>query len=518
MNMFLTPRRQSLLAILGMGNLLVYLGVRTAFFVNALLTPADIVYASVVMVAELFLILQALGFFLTILRIGKRSLAAARAPADAPAALAEPFPAVAVVVVSRHEPSDVLEATLTTLGNLNYPNKNVFFLDDSTEERYRREADELGERFAVRVFRRENRHGAKAGILNDFLKTIDHTYVAIFDADQNPLPDFLMHTVPILEARPRTAFVQTPQVYTNLDVGPVAKAAGMQQAIFYEIVCEAKGFNRSMFCCGTNVVFRRQALADIGGFDEKSVTEDFATSLKLSYRGWDSYYHNHAEAFGMGPETLPTYFKQQARWAAGTTNVLKKLPRFFLKGPAKLSFTQWREYFLSSTYYFIGWAMFILMPSPVVNLLFNIAPFLGNSNLYLLTFLPYFFITQLLFVLTMIDRKYSFSQVYHGVMLTFLSFPFQMLAALKGVFSNKGIFTVTLKGRNVSLPFRLLIPYLLMIGVCLAAWIRGLAGLIGGNGALVMNEVWVTYNLFILCNIFYFNKKIELPAPVEGMR
>ncbi len=512
--MILTPGRQSVLAVWGMLNIVLYAFFRILFFVTTPLSPVGVGYACVFLLAELFLIVQNTGFFLTIWRIARRARAAR--PPEPPALAPGAHPRVAVLVVARHEPRDVLEPTVTTLRNLNYPAKDLFFLDDSTEERYRREADQLADEYSMTMFRREKRHGAKAGIINDFLKTIDHPYVAIFDADQNPMPDFLLHVVPILEQRRKLAFVQTPQFYTNLDVGPVAKAAGMQQAIFYEIICEAKGFNRSMFCCGTNVVFRRRALAEIGGFDEESVTEDFSTSLKLHYHGWDSYYYNHAEVFGMGPETLPVYFKQQMRWAAGTTNVFKKIPRYFLKGPGKLSFTQWREYFLSSSYYFLGWAMFILTLSPVVNLLFDVTPFVGHSLWYLLTFLPYFFITQLLFIFTMKDRKYSFSQIYHGVMLTFLSVPFQMAAALRGLFSKKKIFTITPKGKNMTLPFPMLLPYLAFIVLSVVALAKGIVMyVVQHNHAFVMNDVWVVYNLFIYLNIFHFNKKIKLPQTAE---
>ncbi|MBN2352958.1 MAG: glycosyltransferase [Spirochaetales bacterium] len=480
------------------------------------LAPLGVVYACVFLLAELFLITQNAGFFLTIWRVARGARAAARPAPEPPALVPGAYPRVAVLVVARHEPRDVLEPTVTTLRNLNYPAKDLFFLDDSTEERYIKEADELAVEYSLSVFRREKRHGAKAGIINDFLKTIDHPYVAIFDADQNPMPDFLLRVVPILEQREKLAFVQTPQFYTNLDVGPVAKAAGMQQAIFYEIICEAKGSNRSMFCCGTNVVFRRRALDEIGGFDEESVTEDFSTSLKLQYHGWDSYYYNHAEVFGMGPETLPVYFKQQMRWAAGTTNVFKKIPGYFVRGPKKLSFTQWREYFLSSSYYFIGLALFILMLSPIVNLLFDVTPFVGNVSLYLLTFLPYFFITQFLFILTMMDRKYSFSQIYHGVILTFLSVPIQMAAAVRGLFSKKKIFAITTKGKNVTLPFPMLIPYIAFMALSVVALAKGIVMyFVLHDHALVMNDVWVVHNLFICLNIFYFNKKIKLPQTAE---
>ena len=134
-----------------------------------------------------------------------------------------------------------------------------------------------------------------------------------------------------------------------------------EPTVFYEYICEGKGSNDSMFCCGTNVVFRKKALSEVGGLDESTITEDFATSVKLHTNGWKSLYYNHVYAFGMGPENLTGYFKQQFRWAIGTISVLKKIIWQFVTRPFSLTFAQWWEYFLSSSYYLVGFAFFFLM-------------------------------------------------------------------------------------------------------------------------------------------------------------
>ena len=104
-----------------------------------------------------------------------------------------------------------------------------------------------------------------------------------------------------------------------------------------------------MFCCGTNVILRASALKAIGGMDEGTVTEDFATSLKLHSHGFSSLYYNHTCVFGMGPEDLIGYFTQQFRWTAGTLQVFKKLVAQFFTKPFSLSMGQWFQYFLSGT-------------------------------------------------------------------------------------------------------------------------------------------------------------------------
>ena len=83
-----------------------------------------------------------------------------------------------------------------------------------------------------------------------------------------------------------------------------------------------QGRPRSMFCCGTNVVFRRAALDRVGGFPENSLTEDFELSLGLHEAGWSSSYVPEVLASGLGPEDLASYVSQQHRWARGCVSAI----------------------------------------------------------------------------------------------------------------------------------------------------------------------------------------------------
>ena len=59
-------------------------------------------------------------------------------------------------------------------------------------------------------------------------------------------------------------------------------AAWGQQALFFGPIARGKDGHGAMFCCGTNVVFRRAALEDVGGFPDDSVTEDFELSIRAA--------------------------------------------------------------------------------------------------------------------------------------------------------------------------------------------------------------------------------------------
>jgi cellulose synthase (UDP-forming) len=464
------------------------------------ITMIDIIFIIIFLSGEFYFMILSLGYMLTILNITKKTNISLKykIPIEEPS--------VAVIVAARHEPKNILENTFSTLKALDYGNKHIYFLDDSSDETFIKDADELSRQYEVNLYRRKERHGAKAGIINDFLKNAGEKYIVIFDADQNPVPDFIKKLVPIMESNSKLAFIQTPQFYTNIDVSPVAKGAAIQQAIFYENICEGKSSRNAMFCCGTNVIFRREALLDVGGFDEKSITEDFATSIKFHLKGYESLYHNKVSAFGMAPENLVNYFKQQIRWSAGTVDVLRKIIFYFFKDPFKLKFSQWWEYFLSGIYYFIGWAFFIMMAGPILYLIFNVPASYGQWQIYLYPFLLYFITNLYVFYYSLKEKNYKFNEIYHGVIISFLIFPILLKSTIYGLFGKKMTFVITAKGKKEKLPFVSLLPYIIMIGLNITAFIFGLTKISNNFMSIGINMFWTLWHIFILSNIFYFNK------------
>ena len=307
-------------------------------------------------------------------------------------------PRVACLVCSFNEPPEVLEETVGALLALNYANKEIVILDDSTRQESRDAARQIADEYGVQCVQRTNRRGYKAGAINDFLAQTDAEFLAIFDADALPSSNFLSEVVPRIEENPRLAFLQTPQFYANSDVSYVALAAARQQNVFYEYICEGKSYSRAAFCCGTNVVFRRAALEDVGGFDESNVTEDFATSFNMHFKGWDSLYLNRVYAYSLAPENLAAYFTQQSRWSFGTLGTARGMIASFLKNPRALRLGQWWEYFLSGTYYWVGWVNFIFMLLPILYIFFGTKPLQQDTFTYVAVFIPISYFRSICFM------------------------------------------------------------------------------------------------------------------------
>ncbi len=491
------------------------------------------VFAFALLAAECFMIIHSIGYLTHVIRISRANK---KKKPTAPNPLPAHLPSVAVVVPAYKEDPAVLRNTLACINNMSYPNFNAYLLDDTPYEpvgarppeqiAYRKSIDELCEELNVDLFRHEWR-GAKAGMINDFIAymqgyppegselvhhcgqkhPVNAKYLVIFDADQTPVVDFLEQLVADMEADPEMAFIQTPQYYWNYDRNRVARAAGFQQAVFYEYICEAKSDQNAMFCCGTNVIFRLSALNDVGGIFEKSVTEDFATGFYMHLKGWKSRYDNRTSSFGLGPEDLGGYYKQQFRWAFGTVSILKTVLASFIKNPKALPLNVWWEYAISSSYFLIGIVTFILVISPLTYLLFNIPSYLAHVEIYAAVFFPYMILNLSVFLMTLRPRGYTLKDVLLGQLLTIICFPVHLAADISALSGKNISFAVTPKGRTKGLNIGENIMQLACLFLTFFVGVWGLNRLYYEPGlfeAVFFNSIWCIYHFMAFCFLFYF--------------
>jgi cellulose synthase (UDP-forming) len=494
-----------LIAWLSFVSLFFYFILRVYVYYSANLGFLNAVFGFILLIAESHSILQSLGFLSRIIRLRKPDANRYyRAELDK-----NNLPTITILVPARNEPLKILEATFICLASLNYENKKIIFLDGSDHELLK-ENKILAKKYNIEHFSPKVPSKNKAEIINTILPKINSKYLVVFDADQNPMPTFLLEVAALIEYSKKIAFVQTPQLYTNIGVSPIAKGAALQQSIFFENICEGKGASNSMFCCGTNFIMRTDVLKKVGGFDQNSITEDFATSVKIHALGYKSVYYKHVRVFGMAPETLSAYFKQQYRWSGGTVGVIRKLLPSIYNGEIKLSAVQIWEYFLSATYYFTGWSFLILIMCPALYLLFDIPSYFANPYFYLATFLPYYILTLMTFYATMKKRNYKISDVFVGTIMSSLSFPILIQSTLSALLNRKMTFVITEKGVGKTLPIYSLWPWMVVILFNAAAIINGFFRYHENHYAIGINIFWCSYHLILLLGIFKLNKRPKI--------
>ncbi|HEY5046836.1 MAG TPA: glycosyltransferase family 2 protein [Rhizomicrobium sp.] len=178
----------------------------------------------------------------------------------------------------------------------------------------------------LQLLRRGDRRGFKAGNLAFGLKHSNAPYVAIFDADFVPSPDFLHRTIPALVADERLAFVQGRWGHANRNRNWLTRVQGFLLDGHFAVEQEARfraglpiSFN------GTAGVWNRAAIEDGGGWTGDTLTEDLDLSMRCALRGWRSAIVADLEVPGELPETAAGWRAQQARWTKGHAQVAAKL-------------------------------------------------------------------------------------------------------------------------------------------------------------------------------------------------
>lgn len=262
------------------------------------------------------------------------------------------------------EDIDEVEQTALAAKEL-YGKHNTFILDDGKSDA----VENMARRIKVGYIRRPTNEHAKAGNINYALSQTRGDYFVIFDADFVADPRFITETIPFFEDA-KMAFVQTPQYYDN-QVNFISNGAGYMQHIFYSLVQVGKNQFNAAFCVGTNVIFRRSAIMEIGGMYDKSKSEDIWTSMILHEHGYRSVYINKVLAIGKTPETIKAYSKQQLRWATGSFEIFMKHNPIFNRN---LTVDQRIQYLSSTAFYFNGFAIMGLLLLPALQIFFNLTP------------------------------------------------------------------------------------------------------------------------------------------------
>ncbi|MGE3519450.1 MAG: cellulose synthase family protein [Vicinamibacterales bacterium] len=214
---------------------------------------------------------------------------------------------------------------------IDYPREllEIQVLDDSTDET-RGLAEAAVRRFAsqgvdIKYFHRTDRTGFKAGALEAGLKAARGEFIAIFDADFLPRPDFLLRLMPHF-ADATVGMVQARWGHINQDYSLLTKI----QSILLDghFVLEHGGRNRAgcfFNFNGTAGIWRRAAIADAGGWQHDTLTEDLDLSYRAQLRGWRFVFVPDVIAPAEVPVEMNAFKSQQHRWAKGSIQTCRKL-------------------------------------------------------------------------------------------------------------------------------------------------------------------------------------------------
>jgi cellulose synthase (UDP-forming) len=402
-----------------------------------------------------------------------------------PMRLHEELTTVDVLITTYGEDIEVVRRTVTAAVAIHGLHRTIV-LDDGRSDEVR----ELTVLLGAEYLRRESHEHAKAGNVNNALRLTDGEFFVLLDADFVPRPELLREMLPHF-ADPTVAFVQSPQVYRNLDT-LVSRGAAFMQSVFYTLIQPGKNRFNAAFCVGTNVVFRRAAVDELGGIYEKSKSEDIWTSILLHERGWRSIFTSQVLAIGDTPETVEAYTKQQLRWAQGGFEIL--LRHNPLSRKRQLTLDQRVQYLGSSAFYLTGIAPALLLLVPPLHIFFNLTPV--DLNVPVTTWAMYYAGFYLMQILVALFTMGSFR--WEALIMATASFPIYLRAMWNAVRQRDTAWQATGGSRSgkASSPYAFIVPQILIL------LFLALTTLVGIWKVLMTQEValslaWNALNTFV---------------------
>lgn len=233
----------------------------------------------------------------------------------------------------------VVERLLDAIAQIRYPphKLEIQVLDDSTDETQQlceakaRQLKQQG--LNIDYIHRPHRKGFKAGALAYGLQRAKGELIMIFDADFVPHPNTLLSMVNNF-ADAQVGMVQARWTHLNRRYSLLTEIQALMLDGHFVIEQTARNRSGCFFNFnGTAGIWRAQAIADAGGWQHTTVTEDLDLSYRVQLKGWRCIYLPHVVVPAELPVEMNSFKSQQFRWAKGASQVAKKLLMRVFRAP-----------------------------------------------------------------------------------------------------------------------------------------------------------------------------------------
>jgi cellulose synthase (UDP-forming) len=450
----------------------------------------------------MLLLIGAEAYSFLILYLGyMQTIAPLRRPPVAMPGEQQDWPTVDLMIPTYNEPMEVVRYTALAAKQLDWPEDKlkIFILDDGDREEFRKFAQDAGVGYIARP---EHSH-AKAGNINYALARTTGDLVAIFDCDHVPTRSFLQVTVGWFLRDLKLAMLQTPHHFYSAD--PFERNLGNfrrvpnEGELFYGIIQDTNDLWNATFFCGSCAVIRREALMQVGGIAQETVTEDAHTSLRMQKLGWNTAYINLAQAAGLATETLGGHIKQRVRWARGMAQILRTDNPLLARG---LNLPQRLCYLTAMLHFMYALPRLVFLSAPILYLVFGKLNIPGYWVTILVFALPHLVMATMTNSRIQGEKRYSFwNEIYESVLS-----PYILLPTLFAMISPKfGKFNVTAKGQNTMEDYfdsKLARPFLAILGLNALGLAMAVPRYLYWDrmhpGTILMNVLWTCFNCVIM--------------------
>lgn len=350
------------------------------------------------------------------------------------------FPTVSIMIPAHNE-GIVIEKTLLSMINLNYPNDKyeiIIINDNSSDNTGEVIEGVIGRYPAANIIHIETDSvtggKGKSNALNIGYSRSSGEFLAVYDADNTVNNLALRYLIYEIQSNDRYGAVIGMFRTRNKEKNWLTRFINIE-TLSFQWMAQAGRWKMMGLCTipGTNFVIRRSIIEKIGGWDPKAIAEDTEISFRIYQLGYRIAFMPLAKTFEQEPETVKVWIKQRTRWVSGNVYVLSK----FIKEAVK---TKNKQIFFD-LFYFFSVYIFFLSSILVSDAIFLIGLFTDyritvTGNYMIIWVLSYFvFILQIAIALSIEKGESGFKNIQLLFLMYFSYCQMWLIVAIKGVYS-----------------------------------------------------------------------------------
>ena len=223
------------------------------------------------------------------------------------------------IMIPAHNEDQVIANTVENILAIDYPNFEVIIIDDRSTDDTANVVNSLADKYPnIKALIRDNdAFPGKSAVLNDALKLAEGEAILVFDADATVEPDFLKKLIPYLEPADVGA-VQARKIIRNKDYNLLTKCQNNEYSMDTNLQVGRDAVKGAVELRGNGELIKREALEDIGGWNNYTITDDLDMSTRLHIKGWDIRFCSEACVYEEGIIFVTPLFRQRRRWLEGT--------------------------------------------------------------------------------------------------------------------------------------------------------------------------------------------------------
>ncbi len=223
------------------------------------------------------------------------------------------------IMIPAHNEESVIENTVNNIRAIDYPNFEIIVIDDRSTDNTAQVIKALADKYenVIAMVRSQDAFPGKSAVLNDAFEVAKGDAILVFDADATVEQDFLNKLIPHLEPSDVGA-VQARKIIRNKDVNLLTRCQNNEYTMDTHLQEGRDAVKGAVELRGNGELIKREAIIDIGGWNNYTITDDLDMSTRLHIRGWDVRFCPDACVYEEGIVFLFPLFRQRRRWLEGT--------------------------------------------------------------------------------------------------------------------------------------------------------------------------------------------------------